>query len=112
MDTKLLKIRGALDDATLQLRVAGAQLGHITTTVYDEGTPEALLADAVRDDPTKPIANLVTELILNPSVQAAITWDAATESTESSNVTDSDIEFVVADRWSAVAARLYGQPAS
>ncbi|MBG6085805.1 hypothetical protein [Zhihengliuella flava] len=112
MDTKLLKIRAALDDTLLQQRVAGAQLAYITTNSPTEGSAAEQLANAVRDNPSQTITNFVTEMVLNPSIQTAIVWDEATSAIDSTAVTDSDIEYVVADRWTAVAERLYGTPAT
>lgn len=109
--SELLKIFQIQTDEPLRQRAQGACVEKANQIL---GSPNGDDTGAGRDqrrgyarfvlsEPTTIRKEMVDQVLANPTVLNAITWDTGTGGWDTSKVTDDDIRYVVASSWDTLA---------
>ena len=109
-DQKFLKMARARDDYTFVMRIAAAaQVKAQYQAEFDLSPESRAMTDWVLDHPMEEVPRMVAFVSTNGTVVEKITiTDGAIDTSE---VPDSDVEYVVGDRWDTVARLQFPQAA-
>lgn len=113
--SELLKIFQIQTDDHLRQRTQGATVekanqvlaSHIREDDSGGRDRSRGYAQFVLNSPTTIRKEMVDQVLANPTILDAITWDADTKNWDTTQVTDEDIRYVVASSWNNLAA-IYG----
>lgn len=108
-DLDLLKYTRARDDRNFIWRIAGAMVVKAQEIEEWDLSPESRqLVTNVIDNPMEVVPAMVNHVSTNPTIAANVSVNDG--AVDTSAVPDSDILFVVGDKWDRVARSVYQAP--